>query len=115
MQRTSEEEQNISKTKDRIKLIFDKIRADAEQCNLFGMANGMTGIADNARSLKEQSAITSNDHLDIIDKIDNIITDTSKRCKCKKIWSTRIIAKNEQEIVQKWNITHREHISESNF
>lgn len=85
MQRNIEEEQNISRTKDRIKLIFDKIRADAEQCNLFGMANGMTRIADSARALKEQDAITSNEHLDIIDKIDNIITDTSKRCKCKKI------------------------------
>jgi hypothetical protein len=85
MQRTLEEEQNISRTKDRIKLIFDKIMADAEQCNLFGMANGMTRIADSARALKEQAAITSNEHLDIIDKIDNIITDTSKMCKCKKI------------------------------
>lgn len=85
MQRTLEEEQNIRKTKDRIELIFGKISADVGQCNLFGMANGMVRITDNARVLKEQDAITSNEYLDIINKIDNIITDTSRKCKCKKI------------------------------
>jgi hypothetical protein len=85
MQRTPEEEQNISKTKDRIDNLFVKVNADAKMCILFGMADGMVRIADNARVLKEQNAITSNVHLEIIDKIDNIIADVSKKCKCKKI------------------------------
>lgn len=95
MQRTLEEEQNISKTKDRIENLFVKINADAKQCILFGMANGMVRIIDNARVLKEQNAITSNEHLDIIDKIDNIITDVSRRCKCEKIWPIKIMTSND--------------------
>lgn len=85
MGRTQEEEQNISKTKDVIENIFGKITADAEQCNLVGMANGMVRLTDNARALKEQNAMTSNEYLDIIDRIDNIIVISSKGCKCKKI------------------------------
>jgi hypothetical protein len=85
MRQTLEEEQNISKTKDRIENLFAKVNADASQCILFGMANGMVRITDNARMLKEQNIITSNEYLDIIDKIDNIITDVSRKCKCKKI------------------------------
>lgn len=85
MKRTSEEEQNISETKDRIENLFVKINADATQCILFGMASGMVRITDNARMLKERNVITSNEYLDIIDKMDNIITDTSGKCKCKKI------------------------------
>lgn len=85
MQRTLEEDQNISKTKDRIELIFGKISADVEQCNLFGMANGMVRLTDNARFLKDQDAMTSNEYLDIINRIDDIIMETSRKCKCKKI------------------------------
>jgi len=85
MQQIPEEEQRISETKNRIGLIFGKISADAKDCNLTGMANGMVRITDNARALKEQNAITSNEYLDIIDRIDGIITDTSRSCKCKKI------------------------------
>lgn len=85
MRQTLEEDQNISKTKDRIENLFTKINADAAQCILFGMASGMVRITDNARMLKEQNAITSNEYLDIIDKIDNIIIEVSGKCKCKKI------------------------------
>lgn len=89
---SEEERQRISKTKNTIELIFGKINADAKQCNLVGMANGMVRITDNARALKEQSAITSNDYLDIINRIDDIITDTSRNCKCKKVWPVKIVA-----------------------
>ena len=80
-----EERQRISKTKDTIELIFGKTNADAKQCILFGMAKGMIRITDNARALKEQNAITSNEYLDIINRMDNIITDVSRNCKCKNI------------------------------
>lgn len=82
---SEEERQRISKTKDTIELIFGKINADAKQCILFGMAKGMIRITDNTRALKEQNAITSNEYLDIINRMDNIITDVSRNCKCKNI------------------------------
>lgn len=85
MKRTPEEEQNISKTKSRIELMFGKIKTDVERCSLTGMADGMVRITDNGRALKEQNAITSNEYLDIINRIDDIITDVSRKCKCKKI------------------------------
>jgi len=81
---SEEEKQRISKTKDTIELIFGKIDADVKQCILFGMAKGMIRITDNARALKEQNAITSNEYLDIINRMDNIITDVSRNCKCQK-------------------------------
>lgn len=80
-----EERQRISKTKDTIELIFGKINADAKQCILFGMARGMIKITDNARALKEQNAITSNEYLDITNRMDDIITNVSRNCKCKNI------------------------------
>jgi hypothetical protein len=49
------------------------------------MANGIVRLTDNARTLRDRDAMTSNEYLDVIDRIDNIIIDTSKRCKCKKI------------------------------
>ncbi len=85
MLQISEEEQRISKTKDTIEIIFGKINADAKQCILFGMAKGMIRITDNARALKEHNGITSNEYLDIINRMDNIITEVSRNCKCKKI------------------------------
>jgi hypothetical protein len=82
---SEEERQRISNTKDSIELTFVKINADAKQCILFGMAKGMIRITDNARALKEQNAITSNEYLDIINRMDNIITDVSRNCKCNNI------------------------------
>ncbi len=82
---SEEERQRISKTKDTIELIFGKTSADAKQCILFGMAKGMIRITDNARALKEHDAITSNEYLDIINRMDDIITDVSRNCKCKNI------------------------------
>lgn len=85
MQRTSEEEKRISKTKDTIELIFGKISTDTKQCDLASMSSSMIRIADHARALKEQDAITSHEHLDIIDRMDNIIIQVSRNCKCRKI------------------------------
>ena len=85
MQRTPEEEQRISKSKDTIALIFDTISVYTEQCDLAGISRNMIRIADHARALKDQYAITSNEHLDIIDRMDNIITEVSKNCTCRKI------------------------------
>ena len=85
MRRTPEEEQRISKSKDTIELIFGKINADTKQCDLAGMSSSMIRIADHARALKEQDAITSHEHLDIIDRMDSIISQASRNCKCKKI------------------------------
>ncbi len=85
MQRTLEEEQHISKTKSDIEILFVKVNADAKQCILFGMAKGMVRITDHARALKEQNSISSNEYLDIIGRVDNIIDDVSNKCKCKKI------------------------------
>lgn len=82
---SEEEKRRISKTKDTIELTFGKISADVKQCDLIGMAKSMVRITDNARALKDQDAITSNQYLDIIDRIDNIIADVMTRCKCKKI------------------------------
>ncbi len=85
MQRTLEEEQRISKSKDTINFIFTTISVHTGQCDLTGMSRNMIRIADHARALKEQDAITSNEHLDIINKMDNIITEVSRNCKCRKI------------------------------
>ncbi len=85
MQLTLEEEQHISKTKADIENLFVKVNADVKQCILFGMARGMVRITDHARALKEQNAISSNEYLSIIDRVDNIIEDVSNKCKCKKI------------------------------
>lgn len=82
---SEEERKRISNTKDSIEITFVKINADAKQCILFGMAKGMIRITDNARALKEQNAITSNEYLDIINRMDDIIEDVSKNCKCKNI------------------------------
>ena len=82
---SEEERQRISKTKDTIELIFGKTNADAKRCILFGMAKGMIRITDSARALKEQNAITSNEYLDIINRMDDMITDVSRNCKCKNI------------------------------
>jgi hypothetical protein len=82
MQRMSEE-QKISKTKNTIELMFGMINHNIIQCDLVGMANGMVRITDNARALKEQDAITSNEYMDIINRIDKIITDASSKCKCR--------------------------------
>lgn len=86
LQMSEEEKYRISKIKDTIELIFGKISADAKQCNLIGMASGMVRITDNARALKEQDAITSNQYLDVINRIDNMITNVSRNCKCKKVF-----------------------------
>ncbi len=85
MQQMTEEEQRIYKIKSTIELTFGKINADVKQCDIFGMANSMIRITDNARALKELGKITSNEHLDIINKMDDIITNASRTCKCKKI------------------------------
>ncbi len=81
----TEEEQRIYKIKSTIELTFGKINTDIKRCDIFGMANSMIRITDNARALKELGKITSNEHLDIINKMDDIITNASRTCKCKKI------------------------------
>lgn len=86
MQQISDEErQKISKIKDSIELTFGKINVDIKKCNLVGMARSLVRITDNSRALKDQNGITSGEYLDIINRIDNMITDASKNCRCKKI------------------------------
>jgi len=77
-------EPNISKTKITIELLFGKINADIERCNIIGMTRSMVRITDNARALKEQNAMNPTEYLNIIDRIDNILSDASRRCKCGK-------------------------------
>ena len=82
---TEEEKQRISKIKDSIELTFGKINSDIKQCNLAGMARSMIRITDNTRTLKDQNAITSNQYLDIINRMDGMITEVSINCKCRNV------------------------------
>ena len=80
----SEENDMITKSKERIGLRFDTIKQNLRICDLSSMTHNAIRIADNARALKEQNKISSNDYLDIIDKLDNIVSNSIRDCKCEK-------------------------------
>jgi len=80
----SEEHDVITKSKERIGLRFDTIKENLRMCDLSSMAHNAIRITDNARALKEQNKISSNDYLDIINKLDNIVSNSIRDCKCEK-------------------------------
>ena len=72
------------KAKNLISSTFDIMKENLKVCDLSGMTHNSIRITDMARALKEQNKISSNDYLDIINKLDDIVSNSTRDCKCMK-------------------------------
>ena len=85
MQSTQPEGHEITEmTKNLIGSTFDIMKENLKVCDLSGMTHNSIRITDRARALKEQNKISSNDYLDIINKLDDIVSNSTRDCKCMK-------------------------------
>ena len=68
----------------KIELRFGKIAHEIDICELSGIAKDSVIIVDHARALKENSLISPTNFLKIIDRVNENIDITNRKCICKK-------------------------------
>ena len=68
----------------KIELRFGKIAIGIGRCELSEIAKDSVIITDHARALKENSLISPNKYLDIINRVNENIDITKRKCTCKK-------------------------------
>ena len=75
---------NINYELGKIELRFGKIAHEIDVCELSGITKDSVIIVDHARALKENSLISPTKYLKIIDRVNENIDITDKKCICKK-------------------------------
>lgn len=63
---------------------FGKISMELDLCKLSNIAKGSVMIVDHGRALKENGLITPTDYLKIINRVNEYIEETDKKCVCKR-------------------------------